>query len=811
MNRKRLMAAVLALSIALSSLAAAGCGKKEKKEKEKERKPAEITKGMPWFSNRKFEACERYRTGDPIDYYDTRFVGMDSDKLCFITTGEYRWPLDADYSSINYDDYIFADLDIYDLDGTLLKTIDIHDGIDMTPYVPADQTAENCHFDAGTTSFTDGKLRINASVFLSPMNETRTYSVIYDVDSGKIESVLDLSEDSGSNDMFRDGSFSFDGYTIDSYTTFNEETEMFLKVTKPDGSSEMVSVSKKLSNTGILNINRIIYTGRNKALIKTYDNNYMTVYYELDLNTLKLSPYKEDTSWFTNYMEFFDPSYVDGTGYIVVTENSINKINFDKKEIEEILSFDSCNINRNVAGWLKVAAISDDRIVLTGSNTLDWNYGQMKIETLVYVLTKEKENPHAGKTVLTAASFEGYDYAFCEALCRFNDTNPDYFIMLDNRYSYYEKSIDGSMENINDDIGYYKFESSLYNELAMDLMAGEGPDLILGADSFYQINRDEYLIDLSKEISTDGLFANIIESAKTGGKLYRMPLTASYTGIITKRSRVGDGMNGFTYDQYLDFVNTICNGKDPIYYNQRDYFTLCLRYLYKDCITASGVDFGNADVKKLADFVRDNVTDPVDGEDISYVTSEIPGGYFEYIRSFDQMVEAYMGAGVEDIAFLGVPSSDGQGPLLDINASIAISAKTKAKDVLVEFIKNLLSDEIQTIFGEKDSVTPVNMAAFEKVAENDLNKANEKIRAYVKMNDAGIYYAEDIPRTEIDKIAIQNFKDMINSCAVNQSIDPAIVIIINEEMPAYFTGQKSFDDVVNLINNRVTTVLNEQG
>ena len=103
------------------------------------------------------------------------------------------------------------------------------------------------------------------------------------------------------------------------------------------------------------------------------------------------------------------------------------------------------------------------------------------------------------------------------------------------------------------------------------------------------------------------------------------------------------------------------------------------------------------------------------------------------------------------------------------------------------------------------------MAAFEKVAENDLNKANEKIRAYVKMNDAGIYYAEDIPRTEIDKIAIQNFKDMINSCAVSQSIDPAIVIIINEEMPAYFTGQKSFDDVIKLINNRVTTVLNEQG
>ena len=79
------------------------------------------------------------------------------------------------------------------------------------------------------------------------------------------------------------------------------------------------------------------------------------------------------------------------------------------------------------------------------------------------------------------------------------------------------------------------------------------------------------------------------------------------------------------------------------------------------------------------------------------------------------------------------------------------------------------------------------------------------------MNAAGIYYADDIPRTEIDPVVIQNYKDMISSCAVYQDIDPAIIIIVNEEMPAYFTGQKSFDDVVNLINNRVTTVLNEQG
>ena len=41
--------------------------------------------------------------------------------------------------------------------------------------------------------------------------------------------------------------------------------------------------------------------------------------------------------------------------------------------------------------------------------------------------------------------------------------------------------------------------------------------------------------------------------------------------------------------------------------------------------------------------------------------------------------------------------------------------------------------------------------------------------------------------------------------------DPVELIIIYEEMPAYFAGQKSFDEVTKLINNRATTYLNERG
>ena len=41
--------------------------------------------------------------------------------------------------------------------------------------------------------------------------------------------------------------------------------------------------------------------------------------------------------------------------------------------------------------------------------------------------------------------------------------------------------------------------------------------------------------------------------------------------------------------------------------------------------------------------------------------------------------------------------------------------------------------------------------------------------------------------------------------------DPSITVIITEEIPAYFSGQKNIDQVVDILENRVNTVLNERG
>ena len=50
---------------------------------------------------------------------------------------------------------------------------------------------------------------------------------------------------------------------------------------------------------------------------------------------------------------------------------------------------------------------------------------------------------------------------------------------------------------------------------------------------------------------------------------------------------------------------------------------------------------------------------------------------------------------------------------------------------------------------------------------------------------------------------------LVLQCYAN--LDPAVLNVIREEMPAYFLDQKTLDAVLSIINNRVTTIIKERG
>ena len=63
---------------------------------------------------------------------------------------------------------------------------------------------------------------------------------------------------------------------------------------------------------------------------------------------------------------------------------------------------------------------------------------------------------------------------------------------------------------------------------------------------------------------------------------------------------------------------------------------------------------------------------------------------------------------------------------------------------------------------------------------------------------------------DYDDTLIAEFEDYVSTATTGAVSDKSIDVIIYEEIPAYLEGQKSFEEVAELINNRATTVFEER-
>ena len=140
--------------------------------------------------------------------------------------------------------------------------------------------------------------------------------------------------------------------------------------------------------------------------------------------------------------------------------------------------------------------------------------------------------------------------------------------------------------------------------------------------------------------------------------------------------------------------------------------------------------------------------------------------------------------------------------------SVAISAQAYDLDACAEFVKMLISDEVQEELGKSGSFT-LNREIFERVGHEAVDYFNEN-------PIDGMYYGGgygmDIPQNRI-KFTYDQVDDLektIESCSKTNTQDASINVILVEEMPAYFSGQKDLDEVVKIAQDRVQKVLDER-
>ena len=160
-------------------------------------------------------------------------------------------------------------------------------------------------------------------------------------------------------------------------------------------------------------------------------------------------------------------------------------------------------------------------------------------------------------------------------------------------------------------------------------------------------------------------------------------------------------------------------------------------------------------------------------------------------------------------AILGIPSADGRGPMVAPYTSIAVSAQACNVDACGEFVKLIMSDEVQMDLAMNDNFV-LSREAFRAVGQ----KAVDYYNGEGKNEIWGYDWNTGAPLDNHIKITEQTITDLENiilSCSKMTSTDAAINLILIEEMPAYFSGQKPLSDVVTIAQDRAQKVLDERG
>ena len=773
-----------------------------------------ITADSPWFDSQVIDVDLGLDESKPIESVYARLVGADSKKLITYTGGYYKMPPDSkiNWETFDYTEYAIDTISIIDREsGMTTGTIDLRKIMTSNDYLDA-------------TEYENGIIKIKISSYDENTMEQSIKELSIDPDTGN---VMDTKVVADANNSI-ERSFKLGDYQIDTEMVWEDACVWYkLYVTSPDGNTHQIDV--KDNEQDYYDIPIVLSKDENTAVVPvSCDSGY--AFFEIDLKTNKLTPADSKEYEWLDLEQCYSP-FTGKDGFVYFTSPSgICKIDFNKKIVEKVFDYSWCNVNRSILSNLEIADYDGDSFVLCGNSYNNPGYGTDDGSDFCLVeFNKAKTNPHAGKTILEL--YSPYSYTqdkIADAILKFNDTNENYFIEVSDRYSslddsnYSEVNTDDDIESIN-----LNTDSKLSNQLAMDILNGEGPDILMNVSSYGQINNGNYLTDLTPyigDLDPQKFFTNVVDASKVDGKLYNLPICFEIEGIHTDAKYAGASGVGFTTEEYEKFLKETLNGKDVITSGQAYYFAKLFTNMSDKFIVNGKADFSSPEFAILAEYVRDNVRekalswDEMDDEystisyGVGFMTVKGDRGFYEmgpacYTTSYGMstylMETAQLQGGT---AILGLPSADGRGPMVLPYISVAVSAQAQNADACGEFVKLLLSDELQLDFAMKDNFV-ISRAAYKEGAKACVEYYNGEGYANYFGEDA----AESKNRYIFSDKNIDDMEKIIESCSGMSSRDAAINLILIEEMPAYFTGQKDIKDVVAIAQDRVQKVLDERG
>ncbi len=495
--------------------------------------------------------------------------------------------------------------------------------------------------------------------------------------------------------------------------------------------------------------------------------------------------------------------YINGklymSGYTKLFEYDL-----EKQEAVEVLDWLTSNIEGNYVQTFTVA--EDGKIVVYCDN---YNEG-----TEVAVLTKTLASEVPQKETITLATL--YDGSMLtEAIVKFNKTNTKYQVKLK---SYIDSDSEWTETTYEDGLA----------RMYADLIGDNAPDIIdlsyVDVPSLVAKGALEDLtpyLEKSTIANKNDFVESVLNAYNYDGVQVSVPASFNIMTLMGKASNVGTEP-GWTLDEVMALADKNPDAQLIKYVTKEQALHLCMQYNSDSFIDyKSGTcKFNSPEFIKVLEFANRFPDEPNYDDDSSF-PALIQSGQVLLADVYLYDVQEYQMHRLmfeEEATCIGYPTSDGTpGVFISGQDMCGISSTSKCKDGAWAFVESTLakSDDMNHIWmfpSRKDQLDELFAEAMKPEYMRDANgdiMYDEEGNAlqYPKTTwgyddwEAEIYAAT---QEEVDDL-----KAMISMARPVAGADQTIFNIITEEASSYFKGQKSAQDVANIIQSRVEVYVSE--
>lgn len=552
----------------------------------------------------------------------------------------------------------------------------------------------------------------------------------------------------------------------------------------------------------ILNNNWFIEPLENgKFLIVYYDMDEWTKQYivEYDPATDRLGEATQipGTILYNNYS--MDAGNV--SDLIYTTNNGVFTYNVGDEAGTKLMDY--INSDLNISSLYNIIELDETHFI--GLFYENYDYGNQKCGLFTYVPPEDIPD----KKVLVLAALGVYG-DLRQRVVEFNRNSQEYKITI---------------KDYNEYATYDDYDASV-TALNTDMISGNMPDILVANSrlpmSKYIAKRmfadiNDFIKD-DEELSQVEFVQNVFDAFSVKGKLYYIIPGFTARTIIGKSAIVGD-RTSWTMEDMLSLKESLPEGTAMIEGLSRQYFfSTVMEYCGNDFIDveAGKCAFDSQafmDLMEYAKTLPEEFTYPDDywmNYESQYRDERtiLMNAYINTIKGFNYTLNGYFG---EDISYIGFPNSSGMGAYVDYsyNGAYCIANKSPNKAGAWEFLRYYLTEEYQS---DPDLYAlPTRKDVFEEKAQEALNRPywldengeKQEYDDYFYMNGEQ-FIIDPMTQDQIDKLV--NYIYTIDSAYY---YNEDILNIINEEMDAFYTDQKSAEDVANVIQRRAQVYVDE--